>query len=44
MTYEQILALQDEVGYVSKGFSEKEIQVKFFKIENTYYKVQQKNI
>jgi len=40
MTYEQILALQDEVGYVSKGFSEKEIQVKYLKIENTYRKIQ----
>ncbi len=27
MTYEQILELQDRIGYVSKGFNEKDIEV-----------------
>ena len=35
MTYEQILALQEQVGYVSKGFTKQEIQkiptVRFYK-------------
>lgn len=38
MTYEQLLELQEKIGYVNKGLSEEDIKVKLYiNIENSCY-------